>query len=162
MRVARRQNYDITQIINWQFTLRDHFVYALSQREMTLQCNTVSHWLSLIQNDPWLFWDKWCKNTNSLLILPVLRNFVGCQGTKISSYWDDCKYVTYFSLETWYTIFLNDMHLSRLQLIVMHNDLLITSFFKQWAFVVVKKSYIISEHMYHKSVCSKFLYVIIN
>ena len=32
--------------------LRDHSVYAPSQWEMALQCNTISHWLGATQNDP--------------------------------------------------------------------------------------------------------------
>ena len=34
---------------------RDHFMYAPSQWETTLQCNVVSHWLGAYTNDPCLF-----------------------------------------------------------------------------------------------------------
>ena len=35
---------------------RDHSVHVLSQWEMVLQCNVISHWLVHTQNDPWGCW----------------------------------------------------------------------------------------------------------
>ena len=38
-----------------QICFRDHFVYAPSQWELTLQCNGISHGLAHAQNGPWYF-----------------------------------------------------------------------------------------------------------